>query len=467
MKNTTAVILAAGMGTRMRSARAKVLHQAGGETILNQVIRAALHVAEPQSIVVVVGHQSAEVRASVKTQGIRFAEQNPQRGTGHALCCARASMPSHTGELVIFNGDGPLLRPSTLQQLVGLYRARLQGERRPAGAIVTTQLPDPTGYGRILRDDDGDVAEIVEQKSTTPEQAAIREVNPGLYCFDATLFWKHVEEIQPNNAANEYYLTDMVEILRRHGHAVAPLLVEDHTELLGINTRVELAIADGILRMRKATELMLSGVTIESPETVTIDVDVEIGPDSVIEANTQLRGATRIGAGCRIGSGSILRDCELADGATILPYVVAEASQIGAGASVGPFTRLRMNAYVGESAHVGNFVELKKARLGAGSKAGHLAYLGDAIIAEGVNIGAGTITCNYDGKRKHQTLIGKNVFVGSNSTLVAPVELGDGSYIGAGSVITKKVEPDALAIGRAHQIEKQGWARRRRQEPAK
>ena len=241
MNETTVIILAAGLGTRMRSSRAKVLHQAGGDSILNQVIRAALHITEPERIVVVVGHQAAEVRASVRAAGVRFAEQLEQHGTGHAVLCARDSVPSRSGEVMILNGDGPLLRPQTLERLRALYR-----ERRGGGAIVTTVLPDPTGYGRILRDSAGQVEAIVEQKSATAEQAAISEVNPGLYCFDAPLFWKHVDDIQPNQAANEYYITDMVEILRRHGHPVSPLAVEEHTELLGINTRVELAIADRI-----------------------------------------------------------------------------------------------------------------------------------------------------------------------------------------------------------------------------
>jgi bifunctional UDP-N-acetylglucosamine pyrophosphorylase/glucosamine-1-phosphate N-acetyltransferase len=244
-------------------------------------------------------------------------------------------------------------------------------------------------------------------------------------------------------------------------------VVEDYTELLGINTRVELAIADKILRQRKATELMLAGVTIESPETVTIDADVEVGADTIIESNVQLRGNTRIGAECRIGTGTVLRDCTVGDRAVVLPYVIAEASNIGPGANIGPFSRLRLNADAGPGSHIGNFVELKKTQLGAGSKASHLAYLGDSSVGEGVNIGAGTITCNYDGKNKHQTRIGKGAFVGSNSTLVAPVELGEGAYIGAGSVITKNVDADALAIGRAHQVEKRDWARRRREAQKK
>ena len=457
-QNITVVILAAGLGTRMKSTKAKVLHEAGGDTLLNHILRAAIQVTDPENIVVIVGYQAEQVRTSVKIPGIRFALQEEQRGTGHALLCARGSVHSQRGTLLILNGDGPLLKAGTLQMLI----AR-QNEARNGGAIVTTEVNDPTGYGRIIRDSGGMVAAIVEQKAATPEQLEIREINPGLYCFDSELFWRHIHEIKAENAAKEYYLTDMVEILRRHGYAIAPLLIADETELLGINTRLELAIADKILRTRKAEELMLSGVTVENPESVSIDAGVEIGQDTVIEANVQLRGATRIGCDCRIGTGSILRDCRIGDSVTLLPYVVAEASSIGNHASVGPFSRLRLHAEAGEGAHIGNFVELKKTQLGKGSKASHLAYLGDSSIGVDVNIGAGTITCNYDGVKKHPTVIGDNVFVGSNSTLVAPIELGEGAYVAAGSVITKPVDANALAIGRAYQVDKPGWAKRRRE----
>ena len=455
-ENVTVVILAAGLGTRMRSSKAKVLHEAGGETLLNSVIRAASRITDPKRIIAVVGHQAAQVRASVKLSGVRFAEQPKQKGTGHAVLCARPAVNTEEGRLIILNGDGPLLRPETLQALL------TQSHKAPGGSIVTTELEDPTGYGRIVRDEQGMVASIIEQKSGTPEQLTIREVNPGLYCFDAAHFWAHVGEIRPDNPAKEYYLTDMVEILTRHGYPVVPSVVRDETELLGINTRAELSIADRILRLRKAKDLMLSGVTMEFPESILIDVDVEVGTDSYIEPNVQLRGTTRVGANCRIGSGSILRNCEIADGVTILPYVVADASRMQTGAHVGPFSRLRMQAEAGPESHIGNFVELKNANLGSGSKAGHLAYLGDATIGSKVNIGAGTITCNYDGEKKNRTEIKDGAFIGSNSTLVAPLQVAEGAYVGAGSTITKDVEPDALALGRAYQVEKSGWAKRRR-----
>ncbi len=460
-QNVTVVILAAGLGTRMKSHRAKVLHEAGGDTLLNHVIRAALQVARPEHIVAVVGYQGEQVRASVTIEGIQFAEQSEQKGTGHAVLCAADYVRSKDDLLMILNGDGPLLRPKTLQGLVEASK------RTRGGALVTTRVQDPTGYGRIIRDENHMVAAVVEQKAATPEQLLIREINPGAYAFSGAPFWNFIGEVTPNNLAKEYYLTDMVEILRRHGYPIAPLLVEDETELLGINTRVELAVADRILRARKTEELMLSGVTIEQPESVTVDFSVEVAADSVIESNVQLRGRTRIGAGCRIGAGSVLRNCRVADDVTIHPYVVAEGSTIARKATLGPFARLRMDDEVGEGARIGNFVELKKTKLGAGSKAQHLAYLGDASIGRDANIGAGTITCNYDGQVKHRTLVADGAFVGSNSTLVAPVEIGANSYVGAGSVITEKVQEDSLALGRARQVSKEGWARRRRDKADK
>jgi bifunctional UDP-N-acetylglucosamine pyrophosphorylase / glucosamine-1-phosphate N-acetyltransferase len=410
-----------------------------------------------EKIVVVVGHQAEKVQESVPFHRIAFAEQKEQKGTGHAVLCARDAVQSLEGFLLILNGDGPLLRPETLKSLLdGSERAR-------GGSIVTTKLADPTGYGRIVRDAEGNIAAIVEQKSLNAAQLGIAEVNPGVYCFRARPFWEHIAQLEPNSLSNEYYLTDMVEILTKHGYPVTPLLVEDETELLGINTRADLAVADRILRQRKTRELMLAGVTMEMPESILIDVDVQVGIDSYIEPNVQLRGNTRIGSNCRIGTGTVLKNCEIEDGATILPYVVAEDSIIRFGAFVGPFARLRMHAEASHQAHIGNFVELKNTVLGRGSKASHLAYLGDSAIGTGVNIGAGTITCNYDGEKKNRTQILDGAFIGSNSTLVAPLTIGEGAYVGAGSTITKHVEADALALGRAQQVEKPEWAKRRRE----
>jgi bifunctional UDP-N-acetylglucosamine pyrophosphorylase/glucosamine-1-phosphate N-acetyltransferase len=457
--NVTVVILAAGLGTRMKSSKAKVLHEAGGDTLLNHVLRAALQVAAPKRVFAVVGYQAGQVEASVRVSGIRFAEQREQRGSGHAVLCAGDAGAEGEGTLLILNGDGPLIRPQTLSALLELQNARREG-----GCIVTAELTDPTGYGRVKRTESGRVAAVIEQKAANADELQIREINTGVYLFEAQPFWTHLSEMQPNPAANEYYLTDMVEILTRHGRPITPYLVADETEVLGINTRVELAAADRILRDRKNAELMLSGVTIENPDSVLIDVGVSVGADSEIGANVELRGQTTVGPNCRIGAGSILRDCVIEDGVRILPYVVAQDTRFEKGAVVGPFARLRQQAQVGTNVHVGNFVELKNTTMAEGAKANHLAYLGDSTIGRCTNVGAGTITCNYDGVAKHRTEIEDNVFVGSNSTLVAPVHLGSGSYVAAGSVITRDVEGDALAIGRERQTDKPGWAKRRREQ---
>jgi bifunctional UDP-N-acetylglucosamine pyrophosphorylase/glucosamine-1-phosphate N-acetyltransferase len=458
----TVVILAAGLGTRMRSRKAKVLHRAGGRYLIEHVVRTAMELAPPERIFVVVGYQSAEVRAAVRTPGIGFIEQTEQKGTGHALMVAadRLSAPDGetAGRLLILYGDGPLVRPETLKGL-----AAAQESCDGAGAILTALMDDPTGYGRVLRDDSGHVTGVVEQRAGTPEQLAIREANMGLYCYRAAPFWKHIQELRPDNPAHEYYLTDMVEILRRAGHAIAAYRIDDPHEVLGINDREELAAVDRLLRERKVRELMLAGVTIEKPETVTVDPDVTIGVDTIVEPFAQILGRTTIGENCRIGACSIVQDSELADEVEVGAFTMIGTSRLERGAHAGPYARLRMENHVAAGAHIGNFVELKKTRLGAGSKAMHLAYLGDSEIGPKVNVGAGTITCNYDGSRKHPTRIGAGAFIGSNSTLVAPVEVGEGAYLAAGSVITSDVPADALGVGRARQVNKEDWARKRRE----
>lgn len=453
----TVVILAAGLGTRMKSRKAKVLHRAGGRALVEHVVAAARELAPPERIFVVVGHQGEEVRRTLAAQRVGFIEQKEQKGTGHAVLVGREALAGLGGYLVILYGDCPLLQPETLRRLV--TQAESVGS---AGALLTAMLPDPTGYGRVVRDAHGHVLAIVEQKAATPAQLAIREANMGIYCWRADLFWKHAGEIRPDNPANEYYLTDMIEILNRAGHSLDGLEVEDPREVLGINNRVELAEADRLFRERKLRELMLDGVTVEKPETVTVDTGVCIGMDTVIEPFAQILGTTTIGEDCRIGAGAIVRDSVLADQVEIAPFTLVNTSRIERGAHVGPFARLRMENQVEAGAHIGNFVELKKTRLGAGAKANHLAYLGDARIGAGTNIGAGTITCNYDGVHKHPTEIGDGVFVGSNSTLVAPIQIGEGAYLAAGSVITEPVPADALALGRSRQVLKPDWARKRR-----
>jgi bifunctional UDP-N-acetylglucosamine pyrophosphorylase / glucosamine-1-phosphate N-acetyltransferase len=453
----TVVILAAGLGTRMKSMQAKVLHQAGGMPLVEHVVGTALALAPPEGIFLVVGHQADQVQAAVAHRGIQFVLQAEQCGTGHALLVCRERLAGQQGHLLVLYGDCPLLTAGTLRQLV---EAQEQGQA--AATLITTVLEDPTGYGRILRNENGTLQAIVEQKAATPDQLAVREINSGIYCFRAGLLWKHIGEIQPNNVAREYYLTDMIEIFRRAGHFIQPLALADSSEVLGINTRAELALVDRILRDRKARQLMLDGVTIEKPETVTIDAGVTVGIDSVIGPFAQLLGRTAIGEDCRIGACSIVRDSRLAAGVQVAPFTMVDSCELETGVRVGPYARLRMGAHLESGAVVGNFVEVKKSRLGAKAKSQHLAYLGDATIGKGVNVGAGTITCNYDGERKHPTTIGDGAFIGSNSTLVAPVEIGAGSYVAAGSVITENVPPDALALGRARQAIKEGWAKKRK-----
>ena len=458
--SVTAVILAAGLGTRMKSRQAKVLHRAGGTSLLEHVVKTALAVTSPERVFAVVGHQAERVRAEVEHLGIRFARQTEQLGTGHAVLCCRTQLERQAGLLLVLYGDCPLLTADTVKRLC----ARQANDTYTAGTVITTTLENPTGYGRIVLDSEGNIEAIVEEKACSPEQRAIRRVNTGMYCFRADLLWKHIEEIGSNNPAGEYYLTDIVQILGQHGYALGAMHLEDSSEVLGINTRVELAEADRILRWRKVRDLMLNGVTIEKPETVTVDGGAAIGMDTVVEPFAQILGRTVIGEGCRIGACSIVQDSTLGDGVEVGSFSMIGTSTVEAGAHVGPYARLRMENHVEAGAHVGNFVELKKTRLGAGSKAMHLAYLGDSDIGPGVNVGAGTITCNYDGQKKHRTVIGAGSFIGSNSTLVAPMEVGEGSYIAAGSVVTDPVPADALALGRARQVNKDGWARRRREE---
>jgi bifunctional UDP-N-acetylglucosamine pyrophosphorylase/glucosamine-1-phosphate N-acetyltransferase len=430
--------------------------------LVEHVVETALHLAPAERIFVVVGHQADRVRQALAAAGVGFIEQAEQKGTGHAVLAGRDALAGLPGCLVVLYGDSPLLRAETLARLV---ETAASGDA--ACVLLTAIMDDPTGYGRVIRGPHGRVTAIVEQKAGSPEQLAIREANMGVYCFRADPFWRHAGEMGTDNPAGEYYLTDMAEILTRAGHAVEAMPIDDPREALGINTRVELAEVDGILRERKRRELMLAGVTIESPETVRIDGGARVGMDSEIGPFVEIRGNTTIGENCRIGAHSIIFDSQIGDGVEIGPYTIVGASVVERNAVVGPYARLRFDNHVGEGAHVGNFVELKKTRMGAGAKANHLAYLGDALIGARSNIGAGTITCNYDGVHKHRTTIAEGAFVGSNSTLVAPLDIGEGAYVAAGSVVTQTVPPDALAVGRARQELKEGWARKRRERQAK
>ena len=450
------VILAAGFGTRMKSQTTKVLHSAGGFPLVEHVVRTALTIAPADRIVTVVGHQADRVAAAVTPYGVKTALQDVPRGTGHALRCAREAAPAD-GHLVVLYGDVPLLSEATLARLIMQHTAN-----NAAATVLTAVLDDPAAYGRIIRGSDGGVEAIVEFKAASEAQRAVKEINSGIYCFNAPLLWQHIDSITTNNPAGEFYLTDMVEILRAHGHRVDGQIMADSSELLGINTKVELAEVDRLFRLRKATQLMLDGVTIERPETVTIDLDVTIAADTVIEPNTRILGNSTIGANARIGAGSVVTNSTIADGVQIEPYCVIADTEIGEAAHVGPFARLRMHNRVGADVHIGNFVELKKTVMGDGAKANHLAYLGDSTIGAKTNIGAGTITCNYVVKLTPPTAICAVLFVGSNSTLVAPVTLEEGSYIAAGSVITDQVPSGALAIARGRQSNKDGWVAKKK-----
>jgi len=459
-RDTVVVILAAGKGTRMRSDLAKVLHRAGGRTLIEHVVRACLPLSAAQ-ILAIVGHQAEEVAQVAESLGAETVLQQPQRGTGHAMQVARRAIRKSAKFALVVPGDAPLLRPQTLSALVDLHR---RGEA--AATILSAEIDDPTGYGRIVRDSEGRVQAIVEEKSATPEQRAIREVNSSTYCFTLEKLWPCLSALRPDNAHRELYLTDAIALLRQRDYRVLAHPAPDAREILGCNTRAQLADADRIFRARKAAELMDAGATIYLPETVVIDPEVIAGPDTIIEPCVQLLGKTRLGARCRILTGSILHDTRVDDGAVVGPHTNVTTSRIGEDAVVGPFSRLRPGADIRARARIGNFVEVKKSVIHEGSKAPHLTYLGDATIGRDSNIGAGTITCNYDGFSKHETRIGNRVFIGSDATLVAPVRIADGAYVAAGSTITDNVPADALAIARGRQATKPGWARKRRKELA-
>jgi bifunctional UDP-N-acetylglucosamine pyrophosphorylase / glucosamine-1-phosphate N-acetyltransferase len=456
MPDIHVVVLAAGKGTRMRSAMPKVLHAAGGRALIEHALRAAASLS-PASIVVIVGHQADLLKDALgKRLGLSFAVQEPQLGTGHALLQAEPLLKGATGTLVLLSGDVPLLRTATLTRLVDTHRAR-----NAAATVLTAVVADPAGYGRIVRED-GQIAAIVEHKDASAAQREIREINSGVYAFEIAPLFGALRDIGASNAQGEYYLPDLVTIYRNRGLTVETVTLEDCREILGVNARKELAEVGSILQERKNDELMAAGVTLVDPASAFIGPDVTIGVDSVIQPHVYLEGSTRIGARCLIHSGVRIVNSVIDDGAIINNFCVIIDSHISRDAQVGPFAHLRPHSDVGVEARVGNFVELKKTSLGRGSKAQHLSYLGDATIGEKVNIGAGTITCNYDGTTKSPTVIEDGAFIGSDTQLIAPVRVGQGAYVAAGSSITSDVPADALAISRGKQLNKPGWAAKRR-----
>jgi len=452
------VIMAAGKGTRLRTRRPKVLHEVGGKALLGHVIATAQELAESGDIHVIVGHEADRVRVAVGGTGVQFVEQKEQRGTGHAIQSARDAVAKYD-HILVLSGDVPLIGATTLQHLMTMHLA--QGA---AMSILTAVPENPTGYGRVIRHlaDRPEVDAIVEQKALKPDQLEIREINSGIYAFKTKPLLAHIDQLSTDNPHGEFYLTDMAARLKSAGEKVMAIQAPNAEEVQGGNTIAELVELDAKIRMKVANRLMAAGVTIFRPETCVIDASVEIEPDTIIEPFVQLLGNTKVGTDCRIRSFTVIENCTIGDGVLVQNGCVLENSTVLKQASLGPFSHLRPGCEIGEGGQVGNFVEMKKAKIGRGTKANHLSYIGDAEVGAGTNIGAGVITCNYDGVNKYQTRIGQGAFVGSDSTLVAPVSVGDGAYIGAGSCITRDVPSGALAVGRAMQVTKEGWVAARR-----
>jgi len=450
-----AVVLAAGLGTRMKSRLPKVLHEAGGKPLLAWALDAA-RAAGCTRIVVVAGHGADEVQRRFAADDVRFVLQEQQLGTGHALAQAA---PEVTGDatVLVLSGDVPLVRVDTL-------RALLAAAGDGGAAMAVADLEQPGSLGRVLATGDGKLAAIVEARDATPDQLAVKAINAGLYVLPAPAIFDELAQLRPNNAQGELYLTDAVTALAQRGSGVVLHHLADPDEALGVNTRVELAQVHRLLVERKLRELMLAGVTVLEPQRTRIDAQVIVGPDTVIHPDVSILGTSAVGAGCVLHQGAWLRDTTLADEVTVEPHSVLDGAVVEAGCRVGPFARLRPGTHLGEGARVGNFVEVKASRLGAGAKANHLAYVGDATVGAKANIGAGVVTCNYDGERKHPTDIGAGAFVGSDTMLVAPVRVGSGATTAAGSVITKDVPDGALAVGRARQRNVEGWQERRKKK---
>ena len=456
-----AIVLAAGLGTRMRSRRAKVLHELAGRPLVRYPL-AALAALDPDRVALVVGHQPDDVRAAAAGAGLRdlrTATQPEQRGTGHAVACATEAFRGFTGDVLILYGDVPMIRPATLQALVACHRAEAADL-----TLVTMSFADPTGYGRILRAPDGRVTGIVEERDANQAQRGITEVNPGLYAVRSEVLFPLLAELRPDNAQGELYLTDLVALAARAGRRVSTIAARSPEELAGINTRAELARMEATLKLDAVERWMAAGVTFEDPATAYVGPDVTIGSDTVIGPNVQLRGRTRIGSGCRLDGTAYLVDATVGDGAHLLFACVVEGAEIGAEARIGPFARLRPGTRLAERVHIGNFVETKKAVIGAGTKANHLSYLGDCDVGPDANIGAGTITCNYDGStgKKSRTVIGARVQIGSDSQLVAPVSVGDDAYVGTGTTVRSDVPAGALVVNPKTDRHVAGWTARRR-----
>jgi len=452
MDHVAAIILAAGKGTRMKSGLVKVLHPAAGQPMIDYPVTAA-RAAGATPVVLVVGHQAEAVQGHFRgADDIRCVLQEEQLGTGHAVACARDALAGFSGTVLILCGDTPLLRVETLKRLIAFHRAQ-----EAAVTVLTATLDDPYGYGRIVRDESGAVLRIVEQKDADPEEQGIREINSGIYCMDAAFLFGNIDSVGSDNAQKEFYLTDLVAMAVHKGLGCLALESDDAEEIMGVNDRGQLAEAGRILRRRINQDLMLSGVTITDPDQTYIDQGVAIGPDTVIHPNCRISGATTIGSGCVIDGNVSISNCRIAGNCHIKAGSVLEDSELHEAVAVGPMAHLRPGTVLHPHVKIGNFVETKKIVMGEGSKASHLTYLGDAEIGRDVNIGCGTITCNYDGVNKHRTVIGDQVFIGSDVQLVAPVTVGRNSLVAAGTTVTIDVPPDSLAISRVPQVNKDGW----------
>lgn len=454
MSELTAVILAAGKGTRMKSALPKVLHKVGGKPMVQHVLDAAKKAGAVQSIVVI-GFGAESVQHSIGSQA-GFAIQAEQLGTGHAVMQTKDILANTQGTIMVLCGDTPLLSGDLLLKLYQEHQS--QGAK---ATVLTAVMPDPSGYGRVIRGQDKQVLRIVEQKDAAPGELSVNEINTGIYCFEAKELFAALSGITPNNNQGEYYLTDVIGILVNQGDKVWAVPANDYQDTMGINSRVQLAEAEQILRKRKVTALMESGVTIMDPASTFVDDEVAIGADTVIYPFTWLEGKTVIGSGCEIGPNTRIENTSIGNN-TVLSFTYAHDCKVGSGVTVGPYVHLRPGTQLADDVKVGNFVEIKNSGVGLGSKVPHLSYIGDTDMGAKVNIGSGTITVNYDGKHKHRTIIEDNAFIGCNTNLVAPVTIGRGAYVGAGSTITKDVPPDSLGVARAKQSNIEGWTQRRK-----
>jgi bifunctional UDP-N-acetylglucosamine pyrophosphorylase/glucosamine-1-phosphate N-acetyltransferase len=461
MTKLTAVILAAGESTRMKSRRPKVLHTLCGRPLIDYPVAAAR--ALGARLVVVVGRGADEVKAAVgRDADVSFVEQMERRGTGHAVRQAEQACGDDADVILVLPGDMPLLSEATLRHLVEHHR-----ETKAGVTLLTVTAADPTGYGRVIREHGKPVA-IVEHRDATPAQRAIAEIGTSTYCFDARHLWPALARVTARNQQGEYYLTDVIDVLKRDGHTIEAVVGDDPREGFGVNDRRQLAELAAVMRRRILDRLMEDGVTVLDPATTYVDDTVKIGADTVLYPGVILEGGTSIGAECVVGPGCHVSRSRIGDRVTLKPYCVLADAIVEEGAALGPFCHLRPASHVGSNAKIGNFVELKKSRIGRGAKVPHLSYVGDATLGAEVNFGAGAITCNYDGAKKSETIIGEGAFIGTNASLVAPITIGDGAYVGAGSVITKDVPPGALAVTRAQQAVREGWvARKQRERKAK